>query len=163
MKLLFASDSFKGSLSSEQTSMLLEKAAFEVFGDCDCSSVAVADGGEGTVDAVVRAENGKMVTAEVHDPLMNEITAQYGVFDDKAVIEMAAASGLPLVPEKLRDPLNTSTFGTGELIRNALDRGCRDISAAIGGSATNDGGMGCMRALGVRFLDDKGAELSGIG
>ena len=157
MKFLFASDSFKGSLSSEQTSMLLEKAAFEVFGDCDCSSVAVADGGEGTVDAVVRAENGKIVTAEVHDPLMNRINAAYGVFDgSKAVIEMAAASGLPLVPKHLRNPLNTTTFGTGELILHALNNGYSDISVAIGGSATNDGGMGCMRALGVKFLDSRG-------
>lgn len=164
MKFLFASDSFKGSLSSEQTSMLLEKAAFEVFGDCDCSSVAVADGGEGTVDAVVRAENGKIVTAEVHDPLMNRINAAYGVFDgSKAVIEMAAASGLPLVPKQLRNPLNTTTFGTGELILHALNNGYSDISVAIGGSATNDGGMGCMRALGVKFLDLRGHELQGYG
>ena len=163
MKFLFASDSFKGSLTSSRITELLTEAANEVFAGCECVGLPVADGGEGTVTAVVNASGGSIVSAAVHDPLMNEITAQYGVFEDKAVIEMAAASGLPLVPEKLRDPLNTSTFGTGELIRNALDRGCRDISAAIGGSATNDGGMGCMRALGVRFLDDKGSELSGVG
>ena len=97
-------------------------------------------------------------------PLMNKISASYGLSDNnKAIIEMAAASGLPLVPEKLRNPLNTTTFGSGELILNALDRGCRDISIAIGGSATNDGGMGCMRALGVRFLSADGRELSGFG
>ena len=164
LKLLFVSDSFKGSLTSEKTAVLLEKAAREVFGACDCSSVSVADGGEGTVDAVVSAKNGSIVKAPVHDPLMNPITASYGVFDgNKAVIEMAAASGLPLVPESLRNPLNTTTYGTGELILHALDNGCTDISVAIGGSATNDGGMGCMRALGVRFLDICGNELEGCG
>lgn len=164
MKFLFASDSFKGSLSSEQTIELLTQAAEKVFPGCSCCGVPVADGGEGTVNAVVSASGGKIVRAEVHDPLMNKISASYGLSDNnKAIIEMAAASGLPLVPEKLRNPLNTTTFGTGELILNALDRGCRDISIAIGGSATNDGGMGCMRALGVRFLSADGRELSGFG
>lgn len=163
MKFLFASDSFKGSLTSSQIITLLTKAANEVFEDCSCVGIPAADGGEGTVEAVVNAAGGSTVSAAVHDPLMNETNAQYGILGDKAVIEMAAASGLPLVPINLRDPMNTSTYGTGELIRHALDRGCRDISAAIGGSATNDGGMGCMRALGVRFLDDKGIELKGVG
>ena len=164
MKFLFASDAFKGSLTSARIAELLEKAAKEVFADCECSSVTVADGGEGTVDAVVAAGNGRYVTACVHDPLMNPVTATYGVLDGgRAVIEMAAASGLPLVPVPLRNPLNTTTFGTGELIRHALDSGCKDISVAIGGSATNDGGMGCMRALGVRFLDADGNALQGCG
>ena len=115
-------------------------------------------------DAVVSAANGRIVTAEVHDPLMNKIIAAYGITDgNKAIIEMAAVSGLPLVPENLRNPLNTTTYGTGELILDALGCGCRDISVAIGGSATNDGGMGCMRALGIRFLNRYGQELSGFG
>ena len=163
MKFLFASDSFKGSLTSSRITELLTMAAYEVFPGCECVGIPVADGGEGTVTAVINAVHGSIVSAAVHDPLMNIINARYGVFEDKAIIEMAAASGLPLVPQKLRDPLNTSTFGTGELILNALGRGCRDITVAIGGSATNDGGMGCMRALGVRFFDDNGAELLGIG
>jgi len=164
MKLLFASDSFKGSLTSEQTVELLAKAAKEVFGEIEYSGVPVADGGEGTVDAVVRAEHGEFITAEVYGPLMERVNAQYGKLDDKrAVIEMAAASGLPMVPRNMRNPLYTTTYGTGELIRDALDRGFRDISIAIGGSATNDGGMGCARALGVRFLDKKGNELQGTG
>ena len=142
MKFLFASDSFKGSLTSSRITELLTMAANEVFPGCECVGIPVADGGEGTVTAVINAVNGSTVSAAVHDPLMNIINAQYGVFEDKAIIEMAAASGLPLVPEKQRDPLNTSTFGTGELIRHALDRGCRNISVAIGGSATNDGGAG---------------------
>ena len=164
MKFLFASDSFKGSLTSEKTVELLEKAAKEVFGECECSGVPVADGGEGTVEAVIAAEHGERVLVTVHGPLMEETQSFYGVFDgDKAVIEMAAASGLPMVPEDQRNPLNTTTFGTGELILDALTRGYRDISIAIGGSATNDGGMGCARALGVKFLDGKGEELAGFG
>ena len=163
MKLIFASDSFKGSLSSRRTAELLTKAAHEVFGECECISIPVADGGEGTVDAVCDALNGKKVTADVHDPLMNRIQAAYCIADNKAVIEMAAASGLTLVPKEQRDPMNTTTYGTGELILDALDRGCRDIYIAIGGSATNDGGMGCMRALGARFVDQNGGELTGCG
>ena len=164
MKLLFASDSFKGSLTSEKTVELLSRAAREVFGECECSGVPVADGGEGTVEAVIAAEQGEYITVKVHGPLMEETESFYGTFDgNKAVIEMAAASGLPMVPEELRNPLNTTTFGTGELILDALKRGYRDISIAIGGSATNDGGMGCARALGVKFLDQDGNELEGFG
>ena len=164
MKLLFASDSFKGSLSSEQTIRLLDRAAREVFGECETTGVPVADGGEGTVEAVVAAERGRLVEARVSGPLGEPVTAAYGVFGQgRAVIEMAAASGLPLVPEPLRNPLNTTTFGTGELIRDALERGYRDISIAIGGSATNDGGIGCLRALGARLLDAQGQALVGYG
>ena len=164
MKLLFASDSFKGSLSSETTVRLLTKAAEEVFGACETGGVPVADGGEGTVDAVIAAENGTMIRVPVHGPLMEETEAHYGVFDnDKAVIEMAAASGLPMVPPEKRDPRYTTTYGTGELILDALEKGYRDISIAIGGSATNDGGMGCAKALGGKFFDADGNELEGFG
>ena len=163
MKLIFASDSFKGSLSSEKTAELLTKAAREVLGDCECVGVPMADGGEGTVDAVIAALNGEKICAVVHDPLMDRIEALYGICGDKAVIEMAAASGLTLVSEHLRDPMKTTSFGTGELILDALDQGCRALYLAIGGSATNDGGMGCMRALGARFLDENGCELTGCG
>ena len=164
MKLIFASDSFKGSLTSEQTIQLLTKAANQVFPGCECCGIPVADGGEGTVTAVIAATDGKLHFAEVHDPLMNPIKAAYGITDcKKAIIEMSAASGLTLVPENRRNPLLTSTFGTGELIRSALDQGCRDITVAIGGSATNDGGMGCMKALGAKFLSTDDRELSGRG
>ena len=164
MKLLFASDSFKGSLSSQETAEILARAAKEVFGDVTWSSVPVADGGEGTTDAVIAAENGAWIETEVCGPLMEKVTARYGRIDEKrAVIEMAAASGLPMVPEGRRNPLYTTSYGTGELIRHALDEGFTDISIAIGGSATNDGGMGCARALGVRFLDEDGRELEGRG
>lgn len=164
MKLLFASDSFKGSLTSEQTIALLTKAANEVLPGCECLGIPAADGGEGTMNAVVSATGGKIVTTEVHDPLMNRTRSSYGILDgNRAIIEMAAASGLLLVPERMRNPMNTTTFGTGELVLDALDHGCRDISIAIGGSATNDGGMGCMRALGIRFLSADGRELYGFG
>ena len=164
MKFLFASDSFKGTLSSEQTVELLAKAAREVFGDIEYSGVPVADGGEGTTDAVIAAEHGEKIYVKVHGPLMEEREASYGRLDDhRAVLEMAAASGLPLVPEDKKNPLYTTSYGTGELIRHALDSGFTDISIAIGGSATNDGGMGCVRALGVRFLDSEGNELEGRG
>ena len=164
MKLLFASDSFKGSLTSDQTIRLLSEAARQVFGACDTSGVPVADGGEGTVEAVVRAEKGYINKVLVKGPLMQPLRSFYGVLDEhRAVLEMAAASGLPLVAAEERNPLNTTTYGTGELIRDALDKGFDDISIAIGGSATNDGGMGCARALGVKFLDENGDELEGTG
>ena len=164
MKLLFASDSFKGSLTSGETAALLDRAAHTVFKNVETANVPVADGGEGTVDAVVEAMNGERITTQVSGPLGQLVPAVYGVIGGKkAVIEMAAASGLPLVPEELRNPLYTTSYGTGELIRDALDRGFRDISIAIGGSATNDGGIGCMQALGVKFLDENGNELTGKG
>lgn len=164
MKLLFASDSFKGTLSSAQTIDLLGKAAKEIFGHCQWEGIPVADGGEGTTDAVIAAVRGEKVSVTVHGPLLETVHTYYGSLDEKrAIIEMAAASGLTLIPESQRDPRVTTSFGTGEMIKDALKRGFTDISIAIGGSATNDGGMGCMRALGARFLDDKGEELSGRG
>ena len=110
------------------------------------------------------AEQGSWIETEVYGPLMERTTARYGRLDEKrAVIEMAAASGLPMVPMEKRNPLYTTSYGTGELIRHALDQGFTDISIAIGGSATNDGGMGCACALGVRFLDSENNELEGFG
>lgn len=164
MKFLFASDSFKGTLSSEETARLLEKAAKSVYPDCVCDHVAVADGGEGTTEAVLSAVSGERIELDVTGPLGETARAFYGKLDEnRAVMEMAAASGLPMVPHEKRDPRKTTTYGTGEMIRDALSRGFRDISIAIGGSATNDGGMGCMRALGVKFLDENGQELCGCG
>lgn len=164
MKFLFASDSFKGTLSSERITTLLEESAGRIFPGCETAGVPVADGGEGTIDAVISALNGTYRKMTVHGPLMEEVESFYGEFEgDSAIIEMAAASGLPMVPNEKRNPLNTTTYGTGELIKDALDRGYRKISIAIGGSATNDGGMGAMRALGVRFLDAQGNELEGKG
>lgn len=164
MKFLFASDSFKGTITSEQSIRLLREAAHKIFPGCETYGVPVADGGEGTVDAVIAAVHGSMREVTVKGPLWEETKAAYGVFrGDSAIIEMAAASGLPMVPVDQRNPLNTTTYGTGELIRDALDAGYRKLSIAIGGSATNDGGMGAMIALGIRFLDENGKELSGVG
>lgn len=164
MKLLFASDSFKGTITSTESAAMLEKAAREVFGTAECTSIPVADGGEGTTDAVIAACNGKKISVTVHGPLMESVQAYYGdLGNQSAVMEMAVASGLPMVPPEKRNPLNTTTYGTGELLKDALAKGFTDISIAIGGSATNDGGMGCIRALGVRFLDEAGNELEGKG
>lgn len=164
MRLLFASDSFKGTLSSEEIIRLLTTSANRIFPGCETLGVPIADGGEGTVDAVIAVTKGEMREIPVHGPLMEETKASYGVFHgDSAIIEMAAASGLPMVPVEKRNPLHTTTYGTGELIKDALDAGYRKLSIAIGGSATNDGGMGAMRALGVRFLDAEGKELMGFG
>ena len=164
MKLLFASDSFKGTLSSRKTAELLTQAASEIFPGCECAHVEVADGGEGTTDAVLAAVNGERIRLTVRGPLGEPTQCYYGALDEKrAVMEMAAASGLPLVPDLLRDPRRTSSYGTGEMIADAMAKGYRDISIAIGGSATNDGGMGCMRALGVKFFDEDGMELNGAG
>ncbi len=220
MKLLFASDSFKGSLTSKDTARLLEKAAKIVFGDeTECVSLPVADGGEGTAEAVISAKNGKWVHTIVTNPLFKPIKAKYGVFskemsdkaekqnhiceksvrnasceksanekqmsedspsnqasgnrislsrkkkhsEEHAIIEMAEASGLTLVPPEKRNPLYTTSQGTGELILHALQSGITNIITAIGGSATNDGGTGCFKALGVRFLDKNDNELSGCG
>lgn len=164
MKFLFASDSFKGTLSSRRTAELLTQAAEKIFPGCECTGVEMADGGEGTTDAVIAAAGGSRVALSVHGPLWEQRQAVYGMLDGgRAVMEMAAASGLPLVPDKMRDPRKTTSYGTGEMIRDALDKGVTDIAVAVGGSAVNDGGMGCMRALGVRFLDENREELPGCG
>lgn len=164
MKLVFASDSFKGTLGSAQIAGLLDRAAREVFEDTETVSIALADGGEGTVDAVLASSDAKARTAMVHGPLMDQTEAKFALFDDgRAVIEMASASGLTLIPEERRDPLETTSYGTGELLKAALDAGSRDITIGIGGSATNDGGMGFMRALGAAFHDENGEPLGGRG
>lgn len=165
MKFVFASDSFTGTLSSSRIAELLTIAAHEYFPDCETVSVSVADGSNGTVDAVIEALGGEKRTVTVHNPFMEEVSASYGLYQIKdsaaagAVIEMSAASGITLVPGDRLNPLYTTTYGTGELIRDALEQGCRTIMVAIGGSATNDAGIGALRALGVKFFDSKGNEL----
>lgn len=164
MKILFASDSFKGSLTSEEIGQLLTQAVSEIFPHAETHTLCVADGGEGTMEAVVQALGGTWKTVPVRGPLSNPVQARYGLLPGhKAIIEMAAASGLPLVPADQRNAAKTSSIGTGMLIRDALDAGIRDITIAIGGSATNDGGMGAMQALGVSFLDKNGQEIWGCG
>ncbi len=161
MKVVVAPDSFKGSLSAVAVAEAMARGVRAVYPDAEVIQVPIADGGEGTVDALVHATGGRVETAEVHGPLGEPVRARWGVVGagDTAVIEMAAASGLPLVPPARRDPRVTTTRGTGELVRAALDAGLRKLVVGIGGSATNDGGTGFARALGVRFLDAAGAEL----
>ena len=163
-KIVVASDSFKGSVSSIEVAECAELAIRKVFPDCEVVKIPVGDGGEGTVETLITAMGGEAVYCVVHDPLMRPVEATYGILGDNrtAVIEMATASGLTLVPVSERNPLRTTTYGTGELIKDAMDRGCRDFLIGIGGSATNDGGTGMLQALGFRFLDRKGNEL-GLG
>ncbi len=161
MKFVFASDSFKGTLSSAEIGAMLCESARAAFPDCDCRSVTMADGGEGSVAAVLSAAGGRTVPVRAHDPLGGAVDAFYGVTDGGcAVIETAAASGLTLIDEARRDILAASSYGTGELIAHALDAGYADITLALGGSATNDGGAGAMAALGARFLDADGRTLA---
>ena len=143
----------------------MERGVLSVFPTAEVRKIPIADGGEGTVAALVTATDGQLRQAEVTDPLGNKISAHWGVLGDgrTAVIEMAAASGLPLVPKEKRDPRVTTTYGTGELIKAALADGLAKIIIGIGGSATNDGGTGMARALGVRFLDAAGREVAAGG
>ena len=163
--LLLAFDSFKGSLTSHEVADAFEEGVRSVLPDCTVKKVCLADGGEGTAEALVSTLGGEWVEVEVSDPLMRPIRARYGVVDDgrTAIIEMASASGLTLLKEEERTPLKTSTYGTGQLIADALKRGCRKLLIGIGGSATNDAGTGMLSALGFRFLDDEGKSLDGCG
>ncbi len=160
MKAVIAMDSFKGSLSSSEAGEAAADGIYRVFPDADITVRPVADGGEGTVQALVSGLDGQLVTAEVSDPIGRRIMAEYGILpDNTAVIEMAAASGLPLLSAEERDPMRTTTFGTGELILDAVHRGCRNIIIGIGGSATNDGGIGCLQALGFGMLDSEDRQV----
>lgn len=165
MKIVIASDSFKGSLSSIEVAESVEKGILDVLPSCNVVKVAVADGGEGTKEALCQTLGGKTVEIPVEDPIGRTINASYVILEDgvTAVLEMSSASGLTLLTPSERNPMRTSTYGTGQLIADALGRGCRRFLTGIGGSATNDGGMGMLKALGYRFLDDDGNELSGIG
>ncbi len=161
MKFILAPDSFKGSLSSKEVGLALEEGIRRVFLDAEVVKIPMADGGEGTVEAFLMANGGQVEQCTALDPLGVRRKSFFGILGDgkTAVIEMAAVSGLPLVPFEKRNPALTTTFGTGELILNALDAGCRKIILGLGGSATNDGGVGCLQALGVQFLDIYGEEL----
>ncbi|MEY6736773.1 glycerate kinase [Escherichia coli] len=165
MKIVIAPDSFKESLSAEKCCQAIKAGFSTVFPDAHYICLPIADGGEGTVDAMVAATGGNIVTLEVCGPIGEKVNAFYGLTGDgkTAVIEMAAASGLMLVAPEKRNPLLASSFGTGELIRHALDNGIRHIILGIGGSATVDGGMGMAQALGVRFLDADGQVLAANG
>ena len=158
MNILLAPDSFKGTLSATEVCALLRQEILSASPDALVTALPIADGGEGTVDAFLHIFGGSRVTVRVHSPLLHEMDADYAVLPDgTAVIETAAASGIAI--ESQNDALRASTFGTGELFCDALNRGCRNIVFGLGGSATTDGGTGLLTALDARFLDANGKEL----
>ena len=165
MKVVIAIDSFKGSLSSLEAGGAAACGVLRAFPDAEVRISPLADGGEGTLDAIVSATGGKFVKTVVKDPLGRSVTAKYGVIPDgSAIIEMASSSGITLVPPEKRNPLYTTTYGVGELIRHAiLTSGCRKFTVGIGGSATNDGGIGMLSALGFKFLDESGESVGLFG
>ena len=161
MKIILAPDSFKGNLTSMEVAEAMETGIERVLPDADCIKIPMADGGEGTVQSLLDAVGGELISCKVTGPAGQSVTAGYGMLADNstAVIEMAAASGLALVSGKTMNPLTTTSFGTGELIRHALDRGAQKIILGIGGSATNDAGVGMAQALGVVFRTGDGRAI----
>ncbi|MEE9575562.1 MAG: glycerate kinase [Gammaproteobacteria bacterium] len=166
MKIVLAPDSFKGNLTSLQVASALEKGIKRVIPNANCIKVPMADGGEGTVQSLVDATGGKFVRKQVKGPAGKLVSARYGILADgkTAVIEMAEASGLPEVEgTKDKNPIKTTTYGTGQLMMDAINKGANHIILGLGGSATVDGGAGMAQALGVRFLDKKGNEIKELG
>ncbi len=161
MKVVIAPDSFKGSLGATEVAKAISGAIRGLHPEWETVEVPVADGGEGTVEAVLAAVPGRRVSTKVTSPLGTDVTAEFAVIGEGtiAVVEMAQASGLTLVPERQRNPLLTTSFGTGQLVRRAIEEGCTRILIGIGGSATVDGGAGMAAALGVRFLDAEGKDI----
>ena len=161
MKTVIAIDSFKGSLTSVEAGQACAEGIKRVFPESENIIVPVADGGEGTVDALVSGMGGKKVKISVCGPLGEKVEAEYGIIAETktAIIEMSAAAGITLVPDSLRNPLNTTTYGVGEIIVDAMDKGCRNFIIGIGGSATNDGGIGMLQALGFDILDKNGENV----
>ncbi len=164
-KVVVAVDSFKGSLSSREVADAVREGVLEVFPEAVVVGVTVADGGEGTVETILENIEGKLVAVFAHNPLGRLIEASYGIIDQgtTAVIEVASACGLTLLSDEERNPLEASTYGLGEMIADALKRGCRKFIIGLGGSATNDAGMGMLCALGYKFYDSEGGVLKGCG
>lgn len=162
MRITVAIDSFKGSLTSFEAGNAVKEAAITADSENEVLVFPVADGGEGTVEAMCKAMNGKIVSVEVCGPLNRKVIAQYAILSDNvtAVIEMSSAAGITLISENERNPLYTTTYGVGEIIKDAVLKGCRKFIVGIGGSATNDGGTGMLKALGYRLLDKNGSEIS---
>lgn len=158
MKITIAMDSFKGSLSSLEAGCAVWEGIRRVYSDAEISVLPLADGGEGTAEALIYSLGGRWQQAEVRDPLGRLRIGRYGIIEQKrlAVLEMAEAAGLPLLKQEERNPLYTTTFGVGQMIRDAIQRGCRSFLLGIGGSATNDGGAGMLQALGFELLDEAG-------
>ncbi len=167
MKVVIAIDSFKGSLSSLQAGNAVKEAALKLKGDAEIIVKPLADGGEGTVETLAEGSDSKIIELSVKGPLLNPVIAKYCILKENntAVIEMASASGITLISDQDKNPLKTTTFGVGELIKDAINKGCRRFIVGIGGSATNDGGTGMLTALGYEFLDknDNPIPLGAIG
>ena len=164
MKIVISIDSLKGSLSSIEAANAIKTGILNVYNRADIKIMPLADGGEGTVEALVEGMNGQEQVISVTGPINEKLNATYGILKETntAIIEMAQASGLPLVPTELRNPLNTTTYGVGEIIKEAIEKGCRNFIVGIGGSATNDGGVGMLQALGFEFYDENN-NLVGLG
>lgn len=161
MNIVVAIDSFKGCLSSIEAGEAIREGIHKAIGDANVQVRPLADGGEGTVEALALGMQGRIEKVNVTGPLGELVEAQYGIISENkmAIIEMSAAAGIILVEEKKRNPLNTTTYGVGELIRDAIEKGCRNFIVGIGGSATNDGGVGMLQALGYEFLDENGDQV----
>lgn len=161
-KIVVAIDSFKGSLTTFEAGEAVKEASEKIYKDVRTIISPIADGGEGTVDAIIAATNGKMVEVTVHNPLGELIKCRYGFVPDSktAIVEMSAAAGITLIKEEERNPFNTTTYGVGEIILDAISKGCRKFIIGIGGSATNDGGIGMLQALGFGILDKDGKQVS---
>lgn len=161
MNIVVAIDSFKGCLSSIEAGEAIREGILKAIGHANVQVRPLADGGEGTVEALVLGMQGRIEKVNVTGPLGELAEAQYGIISESkmAIIEMSAAAGITLVEEKKRNPLNTTTYGVGELIKDAIEKGCRYFIVGIGGSATNDGGIGMLQALGYEFLDEKGDQV----
>ena len=165
MKVVVAIDSLKGSLSSLEAGQAIKEGVQVVYPEADVVVLPLADGGEGTVEALAIGMGGELVHVSVTGPLGDGVTAEYGILKadetrpKTAIIEMSAAAGITLVPDEKRNPMHTTTYGVGELIKDAIDNGCRHFIVGIGGSATNDGGIGMLQALGYDFLDKDGASV----
>lgn len=152
MRILICPDKFKGSLTASEVCDAIEAGVRQKYPDAEVIKLPLADGGEGTMQILTKFFNGKIVKVKVHGPLFEEIEAEYGLAGDVAYVEMASASGLQLIPKEKRDPLETTTLGTGELMKDAVDRGAKKIILGIGGSSTNDAGIGMATALGYSFF-----------
>ena len=163
MKVLIAADKFKGSLTAEQVCKAVETGVNEVYPDAVCEHVPLADGGEGTLAILMQVLKLDQIEVVVKDPLFRPVTATYGRKEDKAYIEMAQASGFELLADHERSATKTSSFGTGELIRHALAHGAKEVYLFVGGSATNDGGLGLASALGFKFYEEDGKEVNPVG
>lgn len=160
MKVVVAIDSLKGSLSSMEAGLAIKDGVLAAKPDAEVIVKPLADGGEGTTDALIEGMNGKRIALTVTGPMHTPVEAYYGYLKDTntAVMEMASAAGITLVPDEEKNPLLSTSYGVGEMIRDALEKGCRNFIIGIGGSVTNDGGIGMLKALGVRFLDQNGED-----